>query len=222
MRKIILLLVVSILSAAVPLMAELKDEKSFNIVFTKKGKSRIGFYDPTKVTSSASTDDDMAKADAYDAARPAKVVFTLGQGSGTADAKASVGVFWHLFPEGLNPESYTIDVIFASDASDTASDDGMLSYNSNILNYDVSVDDMKVLTPDPFAPISGSNKTASGSTAPDSRHLMFSKDNVDSNGFLENHVLDLSINAEYATDDNQEGVKLGTYSGHIIMKLERV
>ena len=98
----------------------------------------------------------------------------------------------------------------------------MLSYSGNILNYDVSVDGTEVLVPDPFASISGSNKTASGSTAYDSRHLVFSKDNVDSNGFLEDHVLDLSINAEYATDDNPEGVKLGTYSGHIIMKLERV
>ena len=163
----------------------------------------------------------MAKADAYDAARPAYVRFTLGEGSGTAEAKASVGVFWHLFPEGLNPESYTIDVIFTSDTNDMVSDGGMLSYNGNILNYDVSVDNSKVLTPEPFASISGSNKTASG-TASDSRRLVFSNDGVNTDGFLENHVLDLSINARYATDDNPEGVKLGTYSGHIIMKLERV
>ena len=62
MRKIILLLVVSILSAAVPLMAKEEDTRSVDIVFTKKGKCRIGFYDPTKVASSASTEYSSLKA----------------------------------------------------------------------------------------------------------------------------------------------------------------
>ena len=93
-------------------------------------------------------------------------------------------------------------------------------YPNQIIMGDIS--DVSVLAPPSFDPVDG-GVIASGS-ATNSRHLRFSEGSVNINGKLVAHKLQLSLNdVPYGTaDGTQDGVKIGTYSGYIIMKLERV
>lgn len=227
MKQILSFLLIGVFSM-MALFPDQLDTDSFDIVFIKRGKCRIGFCDPDLIVSSAGQDES-ALVEQYKASEPSLLKFTLGDmTSGTVNATADIGMYWHLFPEGLEPENYTIDVIFTSDANESiaGNSNGMLVHpEGDILNYNVSItdiSDVSVLAPPSFNPVDG-GVIASGS-ATNSRHLRFSEGSVNKNGKLVAHKLQLSLNdVPYGTaDGTQDGVKIGTYSGYIIMKLERV
>ena len=201
------------------------DSLGFDITFMKKGENRIGFYDPALVSEGAGLD-------SYISSRPSSVVFKLGSGSDTAmvSSEANVGIYWQLFPEGLDAENYTVDVIFSSDTAesvDSSMTTGMLKdINGNLLNYDVYVgaEEQPILNPGSFALISGESYIPYSETASpgEARHIRFTENSVGNNGKFSAYELKLSLSDVPYGNDTGTGVSLETYSGYIIMRLERV
>ena len=202
--------------------AEVIDESSFELLFRKRGECEIGFYNPDISIDPSATDAE--KAEEYAASLPPKdkkVFFNLGDSSaGIAKASAKIGVYWYLFSESTEDENYKISMIFTADATETINsliDNAMLSLTNengtHYLNYKVSVDDNEMLRP-------GENENFT-KLPQDRRKLEFTENNVSSGGELGAKTITLEISAPYGTE-TEDGVALGTYSGHIIMKLERV
>ncbi len=236
MKRMTLFLIL-FLSSVMVFSASEEDSKSFDITFQKKGQSKIGFADASVINGDSGSYNDSDLADIYEESWSEEdfVRFSLGDSAnGKANASASVGIFWYLFSEGNSEESYTIDVFFTADGSESTASNietGMLSSintadgSIEYLNYDVSVDNVAVLNPSSSTGvILGSNIATVGNQRSDARRIRFEENNVSSSGELVSHVLGLSIDAPYGdASGEQEGIKSdAVYSGYIIMRLERV
>lgn len=185
-------------------------ETGFTLQFNKRGQNSIGFFIPNNENTVTDTD------------VPVRFAFADKDESGNAVAEASIGIYWKLFAEGNSAETYKITAHFSSDP-DSSGNKSMLigdaSINSSSLNYSVSASSDsdggtdKILTVnDDFAMLPDAD-----------RSMEICSVETDSIGKSGTSILTLEINAPYYDDQSseEEGVRLGTYSGYIITNLVR-
>ena len=236
MKRICLFLIV-ICFALFNSAAQERDTFEFDIVFTKQGQNRLGFCTPSLINPSPSNLKDQAEY--YDASNPGKVDFDLGSprtaanGNILISAEGEIGVFWLLYPDRDGNDDYTVDVYFtASDGTDVA-ESGMLSHEKNanyLLNYKVSVNGSEILSPVSLFDALSVSSVPYGSVSVDSCCIRFTENDVPVEGRLTAYKLDFSIDdAPYvppetdtsgtSTGDETEGVRIGTYTGYIVVKL---
>ena len=183
-------------------------ETGFTLQFNKRGQNSIGFFIPNNENTVTDTD------------VPVRFAFADKDESGNAVAEASIGIYWKLFAEGNSAETYKITAHFSSDP-DSSGNKSMLigdaSINSSSLNYSVSA------SSDSDGGTNG-NLTVNDDFAmlpDDGRSMEICRVGTGSVGKEGTSVLTLNIDAPYSQSDVDEGVRIGTYSGYIIINLVR-
>ena len=182
-------------------------ETSFTLQFNKRGQNSIGFFVPNNENPIVDTN------------APVRFAFADENETANAVAEASIGIYWNLFAEGNSSETYKITAHFSSDP-DSSGDNSMLigdsSTNSSRLNYSVSA------SSNSDGGIGGNLSVDDFAMLPDAdRSMEICEVVADSVGKEGTSVLTLNINAPYSQSDVGEGVRIGTYSGYIIINLVR-
>ncbi len=207
MKKLMLIIVFLITSISAIYCATWspEDETTFSMVFQKKGDIKIGFS-----TSSDSMD------------KPTSVKFNVpSETDGVLNASASVYVYWTLYPQDADSETYSLSACFSASIPSGENEGMLVSANANsnpddtdYLNYSVTV-------------TNESGNTGTESLSIDSKYTgalskaertvdIFSNKNV--TGLKDGHCK-LELNIENVPVDK---VQTHPYSGYITLTLEKV